>query len=171
MNQSVYFSTVPLMLVRSYQLQIPVRTNQTGLLVFFFDWLKFFLHSPACNQMAGRDASIDKGMYIVLQVKILQTRVMWDVYVLTGLLADRFTRLASKPADAQTGLADTVDALASKPEWVRNARMKTNDSAGRFVGIHHQLKLSHSIPQPQLLFSAPTDQFHVCESPEFSTKF
>ena len=84
------------------------------------------------------------------------------------ICSDRFAHQASKPADAQTGLTDTVDALA---EWGRNARMKTNDSAGRFVGVHHQVKLSHSIPQPQLLFSAPTDQFHVCESSDFSTNF
>ncbi len=38
------------------------------------------------------------------------------VCVLTGLLAGRFTRQARKPADAQTGLADTVDAPASKSE-------------------------------------------------------
>ena len=48
--------------------------------------------------------------------KTVPTLVSSVRYVLTGLLAGRFTRLASKPADAQTGLADTVDALASKPE-------------------------------------------------------
>ena len=55
------------------------------------------------------------------------------MYVLTGLLAGRFTRRASKLADAQTVLADTVDAPASKSEWGRNARINSNDSAGRFV--------------------------------------
>ncbi len=38
------------------------------------------------------------------------------IAVLTGLRAGRFTRPASKPAGAQTGLADTVDSLASKSE-------------------------------------------------------
>ena len=39
-----------------------------------------------------------------------------NVHVLTGLLVGRFTCQASKPANAQTRLADTVDALASEPE-------------------------------------------------------
>ncbi len=37
-------------------------------------------------------------------------------HLLTGLLVGRFTCQASKPADAQTGLADTLDARASKLE-------------------------------------------------------
>ncbi len=53
--------------------------------------------------------------------------------VLAGLRAGRFTRPASKLAGAQTGLADTVDLLASKSEWGRNASMKASDSAGRFA--------------------------------------
>ncbi len=58
---------------------------------------------------------------------------LWYVFVLTGLLAGRFTRQASKPVDAHTGLADTVDAPASKSEWGLNAKINSNDSAGRFV--------------------------------------
>ena len=49
--------------------------------------------------------------------------------------------------------------------------MKTSDSAGRFVGVHHQMKLYHPISQLQRLLSAPTDQFHVCDSLEFSHDF
>ena len=40
---------------------------------------------------------------------------MNSLYLLSGLLAGRFTRHASKPADAQNGLANTMDARASKP--------------------------------------------------------
>ena len=58
------------------------------------------------------------------------TKSLWlhrrlDVYVLISLLADLFIRQTSKLADTQTGLADTMNELASKPEWGRNARMKT----------------------------------------------
>ena len=49
--------------------------------------------------------------------------------------------------------------------------MKTNDSAGRFVGDHHQVKLYHSISQPPRLLSTPIDQFLFCQSLEFSTIF
>ena len=94
----------------------------------------------------------------------LMTRQLW-------LCSDRFARQASKSADAQTGLADIMDALASKPEWGQNARMKTNDLAGRFVGVHHQVRLSYSIPQLQPLFYAPTDQFHVYEFSKDFHKF
>ena len=79
-----------------------------------------------------------------VSINIHQKEIL--IAVLTGLLAGRFPRQASKPADAQTGLADTMDALASKPGEGRNARMKTDDSVGRFVGVHHQVKFSHSIP-------------------------
>ena len=47
-------------------------------------------------------------------------------------------------SDAQTGLADTVYTLASKPELGWNARMETNNLAGHFVGVHLQVKLCHS---------------------------
>lgn len=45
---------------------------------------------------------------------IVYLKLLLQGYVLTGLLAGRFARQASKPADAHTGLADTMDALASK---------------------------------------------------------
>lgn len=37
-------------------------------------------------------------------------------YILTGLLAGRFTRQITKPAGESIGLVDAVDALASQPE-------------------------------------------------------
>lgn len=54
-------------------------------------------------------------------------------YLPKYICSNRFTREASKPADAQTGLADIVDPLANKPEWGRYARMKMNDSAGQLL--------------------------------------
>lgn len=39
-----------------------------------------------------------------------------DVFILTGLVTGQFTLQASKPVDAQTRLANIVDALVSKSE-------------------------------------------------------
>lgn len=51
-------------------------------------------------------------------------------------------------------------------------RMKTNDLAGRFIDVHHQIKPCHCISQPQQFLSCPeTDQFDVFKSLEFSTDF
>ena len=94
-----------------------------------------------------------------------------QVCVLTGLRAGRFTRPASKPAGAQTGLADTVDSWASKSEWCRNASMKTSYSAGRFDRHNCQQIGRFPICSPTLLadrpilISSPTlllNQFRGC---------
>lgn len=53
------------------------------------------------------------------------------MYLLTGLLAGRFTCRSSKSAVENTGLADKVDNLASKLEWNRNARTKSTVLAGQ----------------------------------------
>lgn len=57
----------------------------------------------------------------------------WFRFDLTCLLADQFTDQVSKPINSQTGLANTVDALASKSEWGQNAQINSNNLASWFV--------------------------------------
>ncbi len=54
----------------------------------------------------------------------------FNIYILTSLLASQFTFQESKSADAETGLADELDAPETKSEWGRNARMNSNNLAG-----------------------------------------
>ena len=52
---------------------------------------------------------------------------------MTGLLAGRFTCRANKPANAQTSLANIINAPVSKLEWGQNASINSNKSAGWFI--------------------------------------
>ena len=76
-------------------------------------------------------------------VKINKLIKFWEEIEI-HICSDRFARRPVYSPGEQAGLADTVDALASKPEWGRNARMKISDSAGWSVGIH-EMELYHFI--------------------------